>query len=151
MEPNKKDVAERFKALRELLKKNQAYIAADAGVSQSTVTRTESGELYPNFELLFALHTHYNVNIHWLITGQEEMFNKDKKLTREELICQCFDIDKHLVLEMIETMEKSPMVKHTVLGFFTQFKYQHLNLIAMDIEKNASPEKSEKDEPKKEN
>lgn len=143
MELNKKDVGERFKAFRLFMEKKQTAIANDAGISQSSITRIEGGELYPSVELLFALHSNYKLNVHWMLTGEKEMFVTDEKLTREELICKCFDMDKQLVLEMIETMEKSPMVKHSVLGFFTQFKYRNKKHIAMDMEINTSSEKEE--------
>lgn len=67
-------ISERFKQLRDELRKSQTEFGAGIGVSRSVINNIERGVTEPSDVFLNHLCVVYNVNRAWLETGEGEMF-----------------------------------------------------------------------------
>ena len=76
MSPFSSNVAERIALLRHNLKMSSSNIAGELGITQEEWELYEQGEI-PSVELLQQLAILYDVSLHWLLTGQDEMFVHD--------------------------------------------------------------------------
>lgn len=74
---------ERIKIVRKSLGLNQADFGSKIGVKQGTVAAYENGARTPLDSVIVSICREFNVNEHWLRTGEGEMF---VQLSREEEI-----------------------------------------------------------------
>lgn len=81
----KEDVGVRFKSFRLDQKKAQHVLASELKVHQSTITNIEHGTTFPKISYLYYFYETYGLNINWLITGDGEMYLRDKALEEENL------------------------------------------------------------------
>lgn len=76
-----RQVGSRIKAVREQLNLNQGDYAGKLNISQPFLSYVEKGLRKPSFELLLSLLLYLNVNLRWLLTGEGDMFDKDREET----------------------------------------------------------------------
>ena len=69
---------ENLKKLRFELKLSAQKLADDLGIHKMTVSNYENGKREPTYEVMEKLHTLYNVNLNWFVSGQGEMFIKEQ-------------------------------------------------------------------------
>jgi len=69
-------IGDRIKKLRKLLNLTQKEFAQKIGVIDTLVRKWERGENEPTPKSLRAIAKTYNINLHWLLTGEGEMFIK---------------------------------------------------------------------------
>ena len=72
---------ERFKKIREKQGLNQKEFAEKLGTTQGNISKYEKGELDIKTDIQRKLAENFQVNIHWLVTGQGEPEFKDGKQT----------------------------------------------------------------------
>lgn len=70
-------LSNRVKAIRESLKLSQREFGEKLGVSRDVISNIEYNRVPPKELLLRHICELYNVNQHWLETGEGEMFNGD--------------------------------------------------------------------------
>nr|MDK2850307.1 repressor LexA [Candidatus Cloacimonadota bacterium] len=71
-------LGERIHALRKELGIKQYQMAQDMGVNASAISQMESGKINPSIESMLMLWRKYKVDLHWLLTGEGEMFCESK-------------------------------------------------------------------------
>lgn len=73
----------RLKQVRKELKLKQIDFAKEIGVKGSAISQMENGHIKPSLDTLFLLTKKYGVNLHWLLTGNGEMYTTvvDRKLS----------------------------------------------------------------------
>jgi transcriptional regulator with XRE-family HTH domain len=76
-------IGERIKLIRGEV--SQKEFANSLGVAQNTLGNYERGERRPSVEFLAALVAFSDVNYHWLITGEGQMYREGKKTPECEL------------------------------------------------------------------
>lgn len=84
----------RIKLLRNYLKKTQQEFGSDCGKSRDAIANYETGRVVPDTAFLKLLCLKFNVNEHWLRTGEGEMFSK----TLDDMIgdlAEKYDLDKY--------------------------------------------------------
>jgi transcriptional regulator with XRE-family HTH domain len=122
----KEDVGIRFKAFRIDQKKAQHVLATELKVHQSTITNIEHGTTFPKISYLFYFYETYGLNINWLITGDGEMYLRDR-IMAEEMIplmlphVQYEDPQYHQYLELTRLMEV-PAIEQVILAKLTESK-----------------------------
>jgi len=67
------EISTRIKSLRCALNLNQSAFAREINIPRTTLIGYESGASLPS-EMLTILNKKFNVNIHWLLTGEGDMF-----------------------------------------------------------------------------
>lgn len=69
----------RIKAIREALHLSQREFGEKLGVSRDVISNIEYGRVQPKDLLLRHICQLYNVNEHWLLTGEGEMFENNEQ------------------------------------------------------------------------
>lgn len=72
-------VGERLRELRTVLKKKQIEIAKELKLNPSAISQMESGKINPSLDNMQQMWKMYGVDLHWLITGEGNMFSDNKK------------------------------------------------------------------------
>ncbi len=87
-------LSNRVKAIRESLKLSQREFGEKLGVSRDVISNIEYNRVPPKELLLRHICELYNVNQHWLETGEGEMFSSD--LNEASKYDEAFQIFKSL-------------------------------------------------------
>ncbi len=74
-------LSNRIKAVREALKLSQREFGEKLGVSRDVISNIEYNRVSPKELLIRHICELYNVNSHWLETGEGEMFNDNPNET----------------------------------------------------------------------
>lgn len=77
-------IGERLKALRIALNLKQIELARDLNMNPSAVSQMESGRTKPSLETMVEIAQKYNADLHWLITGQGQMFTHTEGKSRQK-------------------------------------------------------------------
>lgn len=119
MEHNQIGQSKRLKKLLKALNVNQSVFAKSLGMTQPNISRMASGEGKISVEVLNRITTTYKqVNLHWLITGDGEMFfyelqDKSPQMVEEPLIKtkgRLEDLEERL--ERLEEVVKNLVKSH---------------------------------------
>lgn len=103
-----------FKAVRKSLKLTQDEFGAPLGMSRDAIANIEYGRVSTiEQSRVTALCAVYNVNEHWLKTGQGEMFNKPAHTFIDEL-AEKYEVDDFLKRVITAYMELSENDRKTV-------------------------------------
>lgn len=70
---------ENLKKIRKVLDISAQKMADSLNVSRGAIVQYETSKRKPSYEFIEALHTKYNVNLNWFVSGQGEMFNGQDK------------------------------------------------------------------------
>ncbi|MDP2174215.1 MAG: XRE family transcriptional regulator [Candidatus Cloacimonadaceae bacterium] len=97
---------ERLKSIRKGLKLIQLDFAECLGVKASAISQMENGHIKPSLDTLYLLTTKYGINLHWLLTGNGEMYANvmDKKL---EDTAQSFSKIKNFLTDELMNIVKA--------------------------------------------
>jgi transcriptional regulator with XRE-family HTH domain len=128
MDNLKKEIGDRLKKFRKLLNKTQTELSNEISISLPNISRTESGVLYPNTEMLFKLNTKYNLNINWIISGKGII--RPAKLENTQDFGEWQDDFN----EMIFMMNSIPFIRYGMLKYYFKYKEQHSNDIRKRLE-----------------
>lgn len=74
--PPKKEIGTRFRQFRAAIHKAQYEMAEELHVTQSTIANIEGGKAFPNLTYLRHFYDNYQLDIIWLLTGDNDMFIK---------------------------------------------------------------------------
>ncbi len=69
-------IGERLKAIRSALRLKQIEMAKALDMNPSAISQMESGRTKPSLETLIEIAQSYKVDLHWLITGEGQMFSQ---------------------------------------------------------------------------
>lgn len=67
---------QRIKEIRKEIGLTQTYVSAETGISQSKLSKYESGELEPNIEQLGILAEFYNISIDYLLGNTPQKYKE---------------------------------------------------------------------------
>ena len=79
---------ERIKTLRKTLGISQRDFGKKIGISDTAVSKLESGERNPSEQTLKSICREYNVNYLWLTEGEGDMFTGVPETIIDELVVQ---------------------------------------------------------------
>jgi transcriptional regulator with XRE-family HTH domain len=73
-----KEIGERVKYLRaDVLKLTQEEFSQQMSISRTSLSMIENHRAMPGFFFMYILHTHFKVNLHWLVSGKGDCLNLD--------------------------------------------------------------------------
>jgi transcriptional regulator with XRE-family HTH domain len=127
----RKDIGVRMRKIRKKLGFTQDKMASYFDVGRANYSRIEKGEIFPNPTLLRTLKNEFNISLDWLITDKGDMFMMDKVGAASTI-----DFGEHAeeIKDLLFHMERIPMVRHTVLGFFFDYKEKNKKIIKEYLE-----------------
>jgi transcriptional regulator with XRE-family HTH domain len=119
----RRDIGKRLRALRKSLGFTQEQIVAYFDIGRANYSRIEKGEIFPGASILNTLKLKFAVSLDWLIAGEGEMFRVvEEKQEEEKLDFGEYDDE---VRDLLVHMYKVPMMKHSVLSFFLEYKVRN--------------------------
>ena len=117
-----KEMRHKLSQLRQNQKDTISQMADRLGVWRSTYVRNENGETPLSYKAMSAMVDHYGVSLDWLVVNKGPMYYKEKELKNEPPLNPDFK-------ELIEHMERIPMLKHEMLLSFCKFKEDRKGLV----------------------
>jgi len=79
-------IIDRLIQIRKEQKLSRKALSAWIGIPESTIYNYESGERKPSVEYMESLHSHLEININWLFTGEGEQYvDRKKRVDLEEI------------------------------------------------------------------
>ena len=104
-------VNERLKSYRKIKGWSQSTIAEKAGIKRATYGFFEKGTNSPRFEFLINIYKNCpDLNYHWLITGEGDMFKKEK----------IKDADKDRMIEILNKYAEAGLTDPDELEMFLE-------------------------------
>lgn len=104
-----------IKTLRKTLKLSQRDFGYKIGISDTAVSKLESGERNPSEQTLKSICREFNVHYLWLTEGEGDMFKSSKPLL--EKLKETYDLDNAAVT-IIKKFVELPKDKQNVITDF---------------------------------
>lgn len=124
----RKEIGMRMRKLRKALGHTQEQMVSYFDIGRANYSRIEKGEIFPGAAILNTLKIEFDVSLDWLIADEGQMFHHSREgKKREEHVD--FGAYSGEVRELLVYMDKVPMVKHAVLGFFLEYKMKNQDYI----------------------
>jgi len=128
-----KEIGERIQLIRKKLNFLQKDFAKSLDISNASLSEMESGNAKPRFRLIFNLTKKHNVNLHYLLYGEGEIFlekevssSKDFKINTEH---QTF------FKEFLFYFNSSHLVRTAMMNYFRAYILEKEKLIEKDMQK----------------
>ncbi|MCP4147006.1 MAG: helix-turn-helix domain-containing protein [bacterium] len=120
-------IGDRLRALRSRLGISQQSLGARLKLSRTGYGRYETGENSIGLPALAKLASDMDVSLDWLIAGKGPVFFKQKATVASES-GMSGQLDE--VQDLLEHMEKIPVLRYEIFGAFHRFKLEHKDLVA---------------------
>jgi len=133
MQENLIELGKRIKAVRKELHISQKDFAKKISISGSSLSEIESAKSRPGYDFFYNISKFANVNIAYLLHGKGEMFvefDKGPMISSKEPSCQIESFN-----ELLWYIERSSLLRHTLMGFATKFIYENEEAMNKEIEK----------------
>jgi transcriptional regulator with XRE-family HTH domain len=127
----RRDMGKRMRKIRKTMGFTQDKMASYFDVGRANYSRIEKGEIFPNPTVLNILKTKFNISLDWLVADKGKMFQMEKVEETRDL-----DFGEHTeeIKDLLYHMESIPMVRHTVLGFYFDYKEKNKKIIKEFLE-----------------
>jgi transcriptional regulator with XRE-family HTH domain len=147
----RKTIGYRLKELRKSISYTQEKMATYFGLKRTSYSKYETGETSPNYLVLEKLGNDFDTSLDWLICGKGPMIFKEKtagetanaqpeegikqvenevpplpRPPRQEQEGKPFSREHR---ELVEHMEKIPLLHYEVMGFYHRFKIDNKELV----------------------
>ncbi len=134
----KKEIGRRMRKIRKALGYTQEQMVSNFNIGRANYSRIEKGEVHPGALILNTLRIKFNVSLDWLITNNGKMFLRDREKHDPGLKID-FGQSTEEIKELLGYMEKVPMVKHAILGFFLEYKMKNREIIQDALDERDIP------------
>lgn len=126
----KAGISSRLEQVRKALGFSKQDMASRLGVQRPSYSRNEDGITFPASQSYYFLGKELNVSLDWLFCKKGSMFYSNNKPGKRELVLpevreQGLPLE---ILELVEDMERVPLLRHELLAFYHRFKIDHPQL-----------------------
>jgi transcriptional regulator with XRE-family HTH domain len=130
----RKDIGMRMRKIRKTLGYTQVKMVSYFEIGRANYSRIEKGEIFPSPTILHTLCKKFHVSLDWLIANEGHMFifEKQKQDAMKTLKSGKFGEE---VNDLLFHIEKVPMVRHAMMGYFLEYKQKNLEIIREILEK----------------
>ncbi|NIM13976.1 MAG: helix-turn-helix domain-containing protein [Candidatus Aminicenantes bacterium] len=147
-------IGKRLRLLRKQLNYSAQEMAARLGLNYNSYYKNENSETYPGINTLYQLSEAHDISIDWLMFGKGPMYCQEKGREKE-----LAELGKELELmreklreqeekagirfrpelqELLEHMERIPLLYHEVLVYFQRFKVENSELVEASMSREQS-------------
>jgi transcriptional regulator with XRE-family HTH domain len=121
-----RNIGEKLRNIRDSLKLERFQMADRIGAYRTSYYRYEIGETSPQLTSLYRLGHTDHISMDWLILNRGPMHFKDIQAIPEppKETAPAIALERD-VKELLEHMEKSPLLRHEILLMFYKFKEDH--------------------------
>lgn len=141
-----KGIGERLRLVRKQLNYSAQEMAARLGLNYNSYYKNENNVTYPGLNTLYQVSEAHDISMDWLLFGKGPMYcrekNKEKELAelgkelelmREKVREQEGKVAgimlKPELKELLEHMQRIPLLYHEVLAYFQRFKMENRELL----------------------
>lgn len=117
----RKDLGQRLGQLRETLELSRNKVAGMLNVHRGSLQRNEEGKALPEISTLFKLSETFDVSMDWLFFNKGPMFYKQKTAEEKEREQNPINALPEEYRELLEHMEKLPVLRYEILLQFRRF------------------------------
>lgn len=125
------EIAQKLLKIRETLGLSASDITGNIKVHRVTYYKYENGMAFPHFTVLSRLGNSLGISLDWLILNKGSMLYKEK--VSANAAANPLDALPGDIRELVEHMERIPMLKYETLLSFHQFKEKHKELVESSI------------------
>ncbi len=121
-------ISSRLKEVRLHFGHTQKKMAAYFGMGSNAYGKAENGYNAPGLKIFYILATRFGISLDWLVLGRGPMFYEKKpgeKAADDELSRE--------INEMLELIDKLPLVRHLILGYFQELKLNYHEVIQQEL------------------
>ncbi len=123
-------IGERLEKVRREVNYSVSQMASVMGISGYTYRSNVKGHNTPSLQGLCRLAGNLKVSLDWLLKGRGVMYYEQASKFRG---LDAYNEEKE---EMEALMEKLPLVRHSIMGYYQRFKLENMELISRALEKN---------------
>jgi transcriptional regulator with XRE-family HTH domain len=138
------EVGKRIQQIRKALNLTQEEFGKSSGTSKASLSEVESGKYKASIELLEGLVKKYNVNLHFVITGEGEMFMPPTASAYARAVK--FAVNLEDVRDFLYYFERSAILQYFILSQYKTRMMTDRDLIEKEIKANESNQPEEKEE-----
>jgi transcriptional regulator with XRE-family HTH domain len=129
----RKAVGQRMRKIRKTMGYTQEKMVSYFDIGRANYSRIEKGEVWPGVHILFVLRTRFCVSLDWLITNTGKMFTRDRQNKGAEAKIDLGHYSDE-VKDLLNYIDKIPMVKHAILSYFLEYKIKNQAIIQHFLE-----------------
>ncbi len=129
----KKEVGDRFLAIRESLESNQTEMGKLLNVSYAIISQIENGHRLPTIDMAIELHSRHDVSMDYLFSGRGNKF-KGEGDDPVKTVFQLLGTRDDFAYEVLKTMIKSKLFQVGVLTFSKSFLDKNKELIQSELD-----------------
>jgi transcriptional regulator with XRE-family HTH domain len=139
--PEKNDFLKRLKEIRKTLGLLKSDFARGLKVSNAFITDLENGKYKPGYDFFIKIVRAYNVNLHYLLFGEGEMFRSPT--THFSKLVDNLSVSRDDVRELLWYFERSPIVQYMILGYFRSILQKEAGAIKKELEEYKAKKKDD--------
>jgi transcriptional regulator with XRE-family HTH domain len=119
----RKGLGDRLAQLRHSLEMSRNKMASTIDIHRVTFQRNEEGRALPEISTLFKLSETYDVSMDWLLFNKGPMVYKEKAAETQQADQEhdCMDILPKDYRELLEYMDKLPILRYEILLHFRKY------------------------------
>lgn len=129
----KEGIGARFRQMREYSGLSQKETGHLFGMNQSNIARIEKGIVFPNMAICDYFHTHFHINMNWLITGEGDMLMNQDTTTKEPVDYGEFSDE---MKDLLFHLNHVPPSRINILKFFMGYKLENKKSIMKFLKDN---------------
>jgi transcriptional regulator with XRE-family HTH domain len=133
----RKDIAKTIGAkllkIRQDNNKSVARMARALNCDRVSYARNENGQTIPNFFTIYNLGSQFGISMNWLILDEGPILLKE--IAVENKVAASTPLLANFA-ELIEHMEKIPLLQHEILAQFHRFKEEHPAMVEKAMKTN---------------
>ncbi len=137
------EVGKRIQQIRKALNLTQEEFGNSLGTSKASLSEVENGKYKAGIEILEKMVTKYNVNLHFVITGEGELFNPPTASAYARAVK--FAVNLEDVRDFLYHFERSSILQYFILSQYKTRMMAGGDIIEKEI-KAKEPEQSEEKE-----
>jgi transcriptional regulator with XRE-family HTH domain len=131
----KSAVSTRLIELRQSLHYSTRKMGEYFNVSETTYHRYEQGKMLPGFPGLYSAAEKLGISLDWLVCSKGSVYYKDiekkdqvevKKETLQDFLPGA---SQEEIKDLLEHMNRIPLLRHEVLVYFYKFKAEHKDIV----------------------
>ena len=125
-----REIGYKLRKFREPLRYRSSEMADSIGAERTGYSKYEQGKASPQLIVLYRLAEKFDVSLDWLIRGKGPVYYK-KKQAKEP---GAPPVQANEINELLDHMEKIPLLRHEILAFFLKFKDKNKEMITNAFE-----------------
>ena len=131
----RKEIGMRLREIRKALGYTQVKMVSFFEIGRANYSRIEKGVIFPSPSILNTLGSKFHVSLDWLIANEGEMFIPDDQKPNEMEILKSRKYNRE-INDLLFHLATVPLVRHSILSFFLEYKQKHQGVIEEILEGN---------------